>query len=91
MTNSVSHLVVSHDERRHKFVVQLDGREAYLRYVRAGARTLHYTRTFVPPEHRRRGIGAHLVTYALDYAREHHFAVVPMCPFVQRVAERRRG
>jgi predicted GNAT family acetyltransferase len=87
MTDRGNDLVVHHDEERHKFVVELGGREAYLRYVRAGDRTLRYSRTFVPPEYRGRGIGALIVASALDYARERQFHVVPTCPFVQWVAD----
>ena len=76
---------IRHDERRHKFVADLHGGEAYLRYVRAGDRTLHYTSTFVPPRYRNRGIGARLVRHALAYAREQGFDVVPTCSFVRRV------
>jgi predicted GNAT family acetyltransferase len=78
---------IHHDEVRHKFVARLGGREAYVRYVRSG-RTLKYTSTFVPSQHRHHGVGARLVEHALDYANEHGFEVVPSCPFVKWVADR---
>lgn len=90
MTERTSDLVVRHDEERHKFVVELEGREAYLRYIRAGDRTLDYSHTFVPPEYRGRGIGTQIVASALDYARERQFHVIPTCPFVRWVKDRHR-
>lgn len=81
-------LEIRHDVDRQKFVTKLDGKEAYLRYARTGDRSLDFTSTFVPPEHRNRGIGERIVMHALDYARDRDLSVVPTCPFVKRVLDR---
>jgi hypothetical protein len=50
------------------------------RYRNDGALVLVHTE--VPPALRRRGIATRLAGAALAFAREHHLAVVPVCPFV---------
>lgn len=80
---------IRHDERRHRFVAEVEGQEAYLRYVRAGDHALHYTSTFVPREHRKQGLGSHLVEHALEHARQQGFDVVARCAFVKRVMNER--
>lgn len=76
---------IRHDERRHRFVAEVAGQEAYLRYVRTGDHTLHFGSTFVPPDHRNRGLGSRLVLHALEHAQQQGFDVVARCPFVKRV------
>lgn len=80
---------IRHDERRHRFVAEVAGREAYLRYVRAGNDVLHYTNTFVPREHRNRGLGTRLVRHALEHAGRRGYDVVARCAFVKRVMNER--
>lgn len=76
---------IEHDEKRRRFVARLDGSEAVLDYDRVADRTLDYKHTFVPPEHRGRGIAGLLVRHALDYARDNDLKVIPSCPFVAAV------
>ena len=77
---------IRHDEAGHRFVSVVDGREAYLSYRPAGARTLDFHHTFVPRELRGRGIARHLVDAAFRYAREGGYRVIPSCSYVLRVA-----
>lgn len=81
---------VRHEPDRKRFVVSLDGAEAYLSYREAGDDRLDFTRTFVPHEHRRRGTGEALVVEGLEYARERGKRVIATCPFVRTVVEERR-
>jgi len=39
--------------------------------------------TEVPPEFSGRGIGGQLVGFALAYARDHGWSVLPVCPFIR--------
>lgn len=80
---------IRHDEERKRFVATVNGAEARLEYRSAGDRRLDYRSTYVPEEHRHRGIGEALVTGALDWAREQGYRVVPSCPFVRRVIDDR--
>ncbi|CAN5258369.1 GNAT family N-acetyltransferase [soil metagenome] len=77
---------IKHEESAGRFVAGLDeGAEAVLDYARVSADTLDYRHTFVPPEHRGRGVAGRLVRHALDYAREQGLKVIPSCPFVAEV------
>ena len=77
-----------HEPDNGRFVIELDGAEAVLEYSEAGPRTLDYTSTFVPEEHRNKGVGERLVLDALRYAREQGVRVIPTCPFVRTVVKR---
>lgn len=81
---------VRHDPDRKRFVVGLDGGDAYLSYREAGDDSLDFTSTFVPPDHREQGIGEALVIEGLEYAREEGKRVIPSCPFVRSVVDDRR-
>lgn len=76
---------VQHDVDRCEFVVSLDGKRATLSYAHAGDGVLDFRSTFVPVEYRRRGIGDALVCYALGYAKENGYRVIPTCWFVKEV------
>lgn len=76
---------IRHDERRRRFVTAVEGGEAVLDYDKVADDTLDYKHTFVPPEHRGRGIAGRLVRHALDYARDHDLKIIPTCPFVASV------
>lgn len=73
------------DEERERFVAPIDGQEAYLEYDAPEEGVLDYRHTFVPEEHRERGIGEALVVSALDHARRNELRIVPTCPFVEHV------
>lgn len=79
---------VQHDEKARKYYTLIDGRESLLQYSEAGAGTLNYWRTFVPPELRGRGIADEIVRVALEDARERGYKVIPSCWFVRVYAER---
>jgi uncharacterized protein len=55
---------------------------AFLRYREADGR-VRMIHTEVPPHLQRRGYGSALVRAALDYARQAHLRVDPLCPFVR--------
>ena len=77
-----------HDPEQKRFAAALNGgQEAVLEYAPAGAKTLEYKSTFVPEQEREQGIGEELVLYALDYARDNDYRVIPTCPFVRHVVD----
>lgn len=78
---------IRHESDRQRFVADADGGQGTLDYRRRDEKTLDFRSTFVPRELRGHGIGAKLVLHGLDYAREHGLAVIPTCPFVERVIE----
>jgi predicted GNAT family acetyltransferase len=76
-------LAVVHQPQSRRFVVEVAGRESWLRYEPSGgAGVLDFTSTYVPAELRGRGIAGRLTQVALDWAREHGYRVVPSCSYV---------
>lgn len=60
-----------------------DGSKAYLKYrVEGGVMILE--ETFVPEKHRGVGIGAKLVEYAINYAKQNDLLIKPECSYTIR-------
>lgn len=79
-------LQVQHDKSKEKFFALVDGKEAKLEYsVLPDGKTLNYKHTFVPEELRGRGIAEIVVKFALDYARDNGFKIIPTCSYVKRI------
>jgi hypothetical protein len=87
----MSDVLVQHDEKRHRFWVDVDGLEAFLDYVPLGDDKLDYVRTFVPTELRGKGLADRIVKVALEWADARGKEVIPSCWYVAKVLERRSG
>jgi predicted GNAT family acetyltransferase len=74
---------VTHDPARRTFSAQIEGHDAYLRYLPAGDGVLDYASTYVPQTLRGRGIASAIVRRALDHARAEGWRVIPSCWFVR--------
>jgi uncharacterized protein len=72
---------VDHQEKRQRFVLNVDGSEAELTYRRQD-RTIIFDHTGVPPMLRHRGLANRLAEAALNYAREQKLKVHPQCRFM---------
>ncbi len=83
-------LDIRHDPGGGRFFASLGGEEATLLYTEAGARTLDFTRTYVPEALRHQNIGEAIVKHALAYAAANGFEVIPTCRFVKLVIGRDR-
>ncbi len=81
-------LDIHHDLDGGRFFASIGGEEATLLYTEAGARTLDFTRTYVPDALRHQNIGEAIVRHALAYAAENGYEVIPTCPFVKWVLGR---
>lgn len=81
---------IIHDKVNHQFTAIVDDKVAVLKYsISPDGKALDYYSTFVPPELRGRNIGQAIVKFALDYAEENGYHVIPSCPFVERFINRR--
>ena len=40
--------------------------------------------TFVDPGYRGQGLAEQLVAHGVAFAREHHYQVIPLCPFAKK-------
>ena len=73
---------IRHEPENHRFVVKIGDALALLEYSSVDDQTLEYSHTFVPLALRGQGIASDLTAYALQYALDNQFAVIPSCPFV---------
>jgi predicted GNAT family acetyltransferase len=76
-------LDVVDEPARDRFVIDLDGKEAFLQYRLNGNR-LVLVHTEVPEELGGQGLGGRLVRAAADRAAREHLTVVPLCPYARR-------
>lgn len=81
--------LIQHDKAAKKFVLMKDGKPSVLEYTTTSDdKVLDFHHTFVPPDLRGQHIGETIVKFALDYAKENGFQIIPTCPFVARFIER---
>jgi predicted GNAT family acetyltransferase len=78
---------VVHNEAEHRFEVHQDGELAVALYQREGSMIV-FTHTGVPESMEGAGVGSALAKTALDYARDNHLLVLPLCPFIRSYIER---
>ena len=86
--SDISDLTIQHDSAQGIFYYELKTGVAYLKYAPMPGKVLEYRETFVPEVSRHSGIASRLVRYALDYARDSGYSVVPTCPFVSDFIEK---
>ena len=75
---------VVNNKKLYRFEIALESgefAEVQYRWLKGNMVLMH---TFVPKEARTVGMGAFLVKYVLDYAREHALKILPYCPFVAK-------
>lgn len=77
-------IILKNDNNAQQFTATVGDQTAILKYaIYANGKTLDYLHTFVPEELRGKGIGAKLVQYSLNYAKDHQLKVIPSCAFVK--------
>jgi predicted GNAT family acetyltransferase len=68
---------------RGRYVIYLpEGLEAEMTYGRNGDGVIVADHTFVPPEHRGKGIAEQLIARVMEDARREAFKIVPQCSYV---------
>ena len=78
---------VRDDAAGHRFLLEVESREAELVYRREGGR-LVLVHTGVPDALSGRGIGGRLVAAAVERARRDELVLVPVCPYARRWLEK---
>ncbi len=81
---------IRHDMNQKKFYALVGGQEAHVLYQEQGKDVLNYLSTFVPEELRGEGIAAQLAEFALNYARKHHYKIIPTCPYISHYIKRHK-
>jgi uncharacterized protein len=72
---------VKNNVEKRRFELVVEGKMAVAEYIDRGSMIV-FTHTEVPVGLEGRGIGSHLVSHALDFARREGKTVMPLCPYV---------
>ena len=85
-------MIVQHKQRggNGMFYVQVDGDIlARMTYLQPDAAQLIVEHTEVDEEIRHENVGYEMVHTVVEYARHHKLKIVPMCPFVKAVFDKK--
>jgi predicted GNAT family acetyltransferase len=72
---------VQHNTEKKQFQLDLGGQLAYSQYMQVGEKMI-FTHTEVPIGFEGQGIASQIARVALDFARENHLRVIPICPYI---------
>ena len=88
---TTSDIEIGHDLNNGggRYWVEVDGGSAELTYINRGDDVIVIDHTYVPPEARGRDIAQRLVERAVADARERNLRIVPQCPYVAKLFDRR--
>ncbi len=71
------------------FYIDVEGKhEAMMTFVFAGSDKIIIDHTEVKPGNEGKGFGKKMVTKAVEYARENHIKIIPLCPFAKSVFDK---
>ena len=73
---------VIHEKETERFVVYAEGNEVYVEYMMRN-NTIDLNHTYTHPALRGKGLAAHVVRAALEFAKENNLKVFPTCSYVQ--------
>lgn len=81
----VDGVFIEHDLRRCRFIGIIGtGERPYLSYlIDESAQAIDITHTYVPAHARGRGVAHALCNRAFEFARKHHYEVIPTCSYVK--------
>jgi len=72
---------VEHDPSRGRFLLRLEGGEAYLQYTRRGDE-MEFSYVFVPPAHRGQSHAGRILITGFEFAKKEGCTVRPTCPYI---------
>lgn len=77
------------NDKKGSFYVEVDGtRKAEMTYTWAGSTKMIIDHTEVDDSLRGKKVGYLLVEKAVEFARENHVKILPLCPFANYVMEK---
>lgn len=81
MANNFKDIPLDNNTSRKRFEMNVNGSNAFIEYkLENGLLTLVHTE--VPEALRGQGAGSAIILKTLEYARENHFTIKPLCSFV---------
>jgi len=85
----LNNVAVTQNEEAHRFELSINGLRSVLAYRLSPGRMV-LLHTEVPQSLEGQGLAAKLTRYALDFAREKHLRVVPLCPYTSSFLRKHR-
>lgn len=80
----------SHSDSKGIFYIELDGKKVgEMTYSIAGPNLIIIDHTEVGEELKGQGAGMKLLNQAIAYARENNIKIIPLCPFVKSVFDKK--
>lgn len=77
------------NEKNGFFYIDVNGNhEAMMSFIFAGSDKIIIDHTEVKPGNEGKGFGKKMVTKAVEYARENHIKIIPLCPFAKSVFDK---
>jgi predicted GNAT family acetyltransferase len=74
---------LEHQPDQHRYALSVDGQVVAVAEYAINGDSISFTHTYTQPQFRNRGLGAEVVSYAMDDVEQHTTRrVVPMCWFV---------
>ena len=81
---------VIHEKENERFVIYAEGNEVYVEYKMRN-NTIDLNHTYTHPALRGKGLAAHVVRAALEFAKENKLKVIPTCSYVQSFIAKNDG
>jgi uncharacterized protein len=81
---------VIHEKENERFVIYAEGNEVYVEYSMVSD-DINLYHTFTHPSLRGKGLAAHVVRAALEFAKENNLKVIPTCSYVQSFIAKNDG
>ncbi|CAN5833096.1 GNAT family N-acetyltransferase [soil metagenome] len=81
MKVNLDDVIVTHNEAAQRFETELEGQLGVVAYQRRND-TLFFTHTEVPDQFQGLGVAGKLAHSALEYARDNHLTIVPLCSYM---------
>ncbi|MGA7837532.1 MAG: GNAT family N-acetyltransferase [Ignavibacteriaceae bacterium] len=79
---------IKHDKENQQFITNVEGKDAYLRYLMRDENTIDFHHTYVPDELRGKGLAAEVVKEGFKFAEENNLKVIPTCPYIHTFIQR---
>ena len=79
---------VKHDKKNRQFRTEIEGKNAYLRYLMRDKDTIDFHHTYVPFELRGKGIAAEIIKEGFKYAEDNKLKVIPTCSYIHTFLRR---
>lgn len=84
----MENIEVKNNAENQQFAADLNGKKAFINYIKQEDGIFNLTHTEVPPEFEGKGVGSRLVKQTLEQIKAEDAKVIPSCPFVARYIER---